>query len=102
MIAKKLELTNEQTSPLFRIMWVSNVNIPIKRQFDNNISAFHIGNGFIISVAHNLRSESQIIKTIPEIVYQTEITAFSDSFQEFEKMSKIFQGLQIQKDFYGF
>ncbi|NVN95863.1 MAG: hypothetical protein HXX18_11325 [Bacteroidetes bacterium] len=73
MIAKKLELTNEQTSPLFRIMWVSNVNIPIKRQFDNNISAFHIGNGFIISVAHNLRSESQIIKTIPEIVYQTEI-----------------------------
>ena len=34
-------------------------------------------------------------------VYPTEITSFSDSFQEFEKMSKRFQGLQIQNDFYG-
>ena len=30
-------------------------------------------------------------------VYPTEITACSDSFQEFEKMSKRFLGLQIQK-----
>ena len=33
-------------------------------------------------------------------VYPTEITSFSDSCQEFEKMSKRFQGLQIQKYFY--
>ncbi len=73
MITKKLELTNEQTSPLFRIMCLYNVEEPIRRQFDNNISAFHIGNGLILSVAHNLRTESPLIKSIPEAIFQTEI-----------------------------
>ncbi len=73
IIAKKLELTNEQTSPLFRIMWVYNATEPLRRHFDNNISAFHIGNGYILSVAHNLRSESVLIKSIPEPVFQYEI-----------------------------
>ncbi|MFZ4399318.1 MAG: hypothetical protein ACOYO1_04725 [Bacteroidales bacterium] len=73
MITKKLELTNELYSPLFRIMWVSNANEVLRRQFDNNISAFHIGNGFILSVAHNLRSESQLIKSLEESIYQSEI-----------------------------
>ena len=73
MINKKLALTNEQTSPLFRIMWIHNVNEPSRRQFDNNISAFHIGNGYVLSVAHNLRSESVLIKSIPENIFQEEI-----------------------------
>jgi len=73
MITKKLDLTNEQTSPLFRIMWVHNAEEPLRRHFDNNISSFHVGNGFILSVAHNLRSESTLLKSIPETVYQTEI-----------------------------
>ncbi len=73
MITKKLELTNEQTSPLFRIMWAHNYNEPGRRQFDNNISAFHVGNGYILSVAHNLRTESQILKSITEEIYQAEI-----------------------------
>jgi len=73
MIHKKLELTHEQTSPLFRIMWVYNINEPTRRQFENNIVAFHIGNGYVLSVAHNLPTESFIIKSLPEEVYQTEI-----------------------------
>ena len=73
MIQKKLALTNEQTSPLFRIMWLYNANEPARRYFDSNISAFHIGNGLILSVAHNLRSEIPVIKTISDAIFQTEI-----------------------------
>jgi hypothetical protein len=73
MITKKLELTNEQTSPLFRIMWIYNLTDLKRRHFDNNISAFHIGNGFILSVAHNLRTESLIINSISEPIFQAEI-----------------------------
>ena len=73
MIDQKLALTNEQTSPLFRIMWLHNPKEPHRRQFDNNISAFHIGNGYVLSVAHNLRSEAVLIKSIPENIYQQEL-----------------------------
>ena len=73
MISKKLALTNEQTSPLFRIMWIHNPTEPHRRQFDNNISAFHIGNGYVLSVAHNLRSEAVLIKSIPESIFQLEL-----------------------------
>lgn len=75
MIASKLNLINEQTSPLFRIMWVHNVDEPARKQFDNNICAFHIGGGFIMSVAHNLRAESQIFKSLDEVSFQNEILA---------------------------
>lgn len=73
MITKKLQLINEQTSPLFRIMWVYNETEPLRRSFDNNICAFHISDGFIITVAHNLRSEGVLLKSIPEAIYQDEI-----------------------------
>ena len=82
MLSKKLELTNEQTSPLFRIMWVYNVDELNRRQFDNNISAFHIGNGHILSVAHNLRSESSIVRSFSEEVYQNEILPHLNQAQE--------------------
>ncbi len=73
MLTQQLELTNEQTSPLFRIMWIHNVTEPHRRHYDNNICAFHIGNGFILSVAHNLRREAQIFKSIEQGVFATDI-----------------------------
>jgi len=73
MITSKLKLIDEQTSPLFRIMWVYNFDNPARRQFDNNICAFHIGNGLILSVAHNLRVEAGIFHTIDDEIYQREI-----------------------------
>ncbi len=73
MIEKKLELIDEQTSPLFRIMWAYNIEEPARKQFGNNICAFHIGNGFILSVAHNLRSEAGAINSMNDVVFQSEI-----------------------------
>jgi len=73
MLAKQLELINEQTSPLFRIMWTHDVTVPTKRQFDNNICAFHIGNGLILSVAHNLRMEAGLFKSIDDASFQANI-----------------------------
>lgn len=70
---KKLDLVNEETSPLFRIMAAYNDNDPRKRQFDNNICAFHIGKGFILSVAHNLRIKKPLLPSIPENIYQDRI-----------------------------
>jgi len=73
MTAKKIELVSEQTSPLFRIMWATNYNEPARRSFENNICAFHIGKGFILSVAHNLRTEATLFKTIDEAAFQADI-----------------------------
>ena len=73
MLTQQLELTNEQTSPLFRIMWLHNANEPHRRHYDNNICTFHIGNGLILSVAHNLRAEAQLFKSIEKPIYTAEI-----------------------------
>ena len=70
---KKLELLNEQTSPLHRIMWVHNDNELTKRNFENNICAFHIGGGIILSVAHNLRTEKTFFRTISEVSFRDDI-----------------------------
>jgi hypothetical protein len=67
MVTKKKELVNEQTSPLFRIMWIHNDTEPARRVFDNNISSFHIGHGFILSVAHNKRIQALLFKSIKKI-----------------------------------
>ncbi len=81
IIDKKLELINEQTSPLFRVMWVHDITQPTRRKFSNNICAFHIGNGFVLSVAHNLRAESGILASISESIYSTEILPHLNSIQ---------------------
>tara|TARA_B110000114_G_C15021392_1_gene369043 strand:- start:34 stop:1059 length:1026 start_codon:yes stop_codon:yes gene_type:complete len=70
-----LNLIEEQTSPLFRIMSVFNQTEPGRRNFENNIIAFHIGNGFVLSVAHNLKPEAGIIKSIDEASFQANIVA---------------------------
>jgi hypothetical protein len=81
MLNKKLDLINEQTSPLFRIMCIYNVNEPDRKQFDNNICAFHIGNGFVLSVAHNLKTEAQFFKSINNEIYTQEILPFLNPTQ---------------------
>ncbi len=73
MIKEKLKLIDELTSPLFRIMWVYNFDNPARRAFDNNICAFHIGNGLILTVAHNLRLEAGIFHSIDDAIYRQEI-----------------------------
>ena len=73
MLTRQLELTNEQTSPLFRLMWIHNINEPNRRHYDNNICAFHIGNGFILSVAHNIKSEALLFKSIDEVLFTSAI-----------------------------
>ena len=79
MIFNKLDLIGEQTSPLFRIMWIHNFSDPLRRTFDNNICAFHVGNGFILSVAHNLRAERKFFHTIEEAIFQAEIFPHLDA-----------------------
>ncbi|WP_333599986.1 hypothetical protein [Flavobacterium sp.] len=81
VLSKQLELTHEQTSPLFRIMWIQNESEPHRRHFENNICAFHIGDGFILSVAHNLRTEAKIFKSIEQSLYETEILPYLNSVQ---------------------
>jgi hypothetical protein len=76
MIQEKLALINEHTSPLFRIMWVYNEFDNLRRSFENNICAFHIGNGYVLSVAHNLRVEAGVVKSIDESIFLTEIMPF--------------------------
>lgn len=61
---------NEQTSPLFRIMSIFNSDDSEKRFCNNNICAFHIGNGYVLSVAHNLKPSAGIPRSMPEEEYQ--------------------------------
>lgn len=81
MLAQQLELTNEQTSPLFRIMWIQNSNEPHRRHFENNICAFHVGNGFILSVAHNLRTEAKLFKSIDQNIFVSELLPLLNAVQ---------------------
>jgi hypothetical protein len=82
MITQKLSLIDEQTSPLFRVMYVANPDEPARRHFDNNIVAFHIGGGYILSVAHNLRSEAGLFKSVDDAIYQQEIVPKLDPAQK--------------------
>lgn len=81
-LQKQLELTHEQTSPLFRIMWTQNINESNRRHFENNICAFHIGNGYILSVAHNLKTEAKIFKSIEESVFANDILPYLNEPQK--------------------
>jgi len=72
MKLKKLELINENTSPLFRIMSIYNSSAPNKA-FANNICAFHIGKGIIVSVAHNLRALDRLPLLLSNSFYNNEL-----------------------------
>ena len=84
-----LSLINEQTSPLFRIMSIYNQDEPARRRFENNISAFHIGNGFVLTVAHNLRVEAQLIKSLNEESFQESIITLCNE-NETELLNRCF------------
>ncbi|WP_418637791.1 hypothetical protein [Winogradskyella sp.] len=72
MKVKKLQLIDENSSPLFRVMSIYNSDSPNK-VFANNICAFHIGNGIIISVAHNLRVVDRLPSIISDDFYQNQL-----------------------------
>lgn len=73
MLNQQLELINEQTSALFRLMWIDDIRESKRRSFDNNICAFHIGNGFLLTVAHNLRTEAQLLKSFENSFFKNRI-----------------------------
>ena len=77
----KMTLIDEQTSPLHRIMWIYNIEDAQKRTFENNISAFHIGNGYFLSVAHNLRIQPGYFRSIDLDTYRSEILPKLDGAQ---------------------
>ena len=79
---KILALINEQTSPLQRIMWVYNMEDANRRHFENNICAFHIGNGYFLSVAHNLRMQTGFYRSIPKEIYLKELLPKLDGAQK--------------------
>lgn len=79
MLTEKLSLIHEQTSPLFRIMSVYHHENVQRKSFTNNICAFHIGGGRILTVAHNLRSESGIVNAIDDVLFQNEIGSRLDA-----------------------
>ena len=79
--AGKRQMIDELTSPLHRIMWVYNADEPDKRTFENNISAFHIGNGYFLSVAHNLRVQQGYFRSIDIPTYKQEIQSILDGAQ---------------------
>jgi len=62
-------IVSEMESPLFRIMWVFGAKNPGRRHFDNNIVAFHIGSGYILSVSHNLRTECGLVRSMPDAIF---------------------------------
>ncbi len=81
MIGKKHALVNELTSPLQRIMWIYNADDPDKRTFENNICAFHIGKGYFLTVAHNLRLQAGYYKSISQDIYRKELHPILDGSQ---------------------
>ncbi|MCW3121582.1 MAG: hypothetical protein JWQ38_1074 [Flavipsychrobacter sp.] len=81
MVDKKRALIDEQTSPLQRIMWVYNNDEPQKRTFENNICTFHIGNGYFLSVAHNLRLQSGYYRSIEDDIYRRDLLPILDGSQ---------------------
>ncbi|MFI5196643.1 MAG: hypothetical protein ACHQD8_06100 [Chitinophagales bacterium] len=81
LINKKHTLIDEQTSPLQRMMWIYNVDEPQKRTFENNLCTFHIGNGYFLSVAHNLRLQAGYYRSIDEATYKKELLPILDGSQ---------------------
>lgn len=76
---QKLDLINENHSPLHRIMSIFNIDMKQSRFFKNNICAFHIGNGFVVSVAHNLKSFNRLPPLLTNNYFQNELYAKIDT-----------------------
>ncbi|MBX2845431.1 MAG: hypothetical protein KTR13_04375 [Saprospiraceae bacterium] len=66
-----LNLLHEQTSPLFRLVSVSDAEHVKYRSFSNNIVAFHVGGGYVLSVSHNLRTLAPLLRSADQRHFQT-------------------------------
>ncbi len=75
-------MIDELKSPLHRIMFIYNPTEPTRRAFENNISAFHIGRGYFISVAHNLKTSPGFFKSIDEELFRQELLYKMDGAQK--------------------
>lgn len=95
----KLSLIHEHSSPLFRIMSVYNSNEQGKRQFDNNICAFHIGNGYVLSIAHTLKVQAGFIKSLSDEMYKNEVLGKLDSNQA-EAFSRFYKKNEVLNKWY--
>jgi hypothetical protein len=62
-------------------MWIYNVDEPQKRTFENNICSFHVGNGYFLTVAHNLRIQAGFYRSIDEALYKKELFPILDGSQ---------------------
>ncbi len=76
---KENELVDEQTSPLFRIMSLFDSNSLLGKSFANNICAFHIGNGYILSVGHNLRTQAGIPNSLSQVEYKSLLSQLDEN-----------------------
>ena len=68
------KVIGENSSPLFRIMAGYDIDSSLRR-FENSICAFHIGNGYFLSVSHNLI----FFNNIPRSLDSTEYNNFVNS-----------------------
>ena len=93
MISNKFDLIIEEKSPLFRIVGVWNANNPLRRSFSYNVCAFHIGNGFIMTVGHVLRSPvpvttfrmAEFSSKLEPLLDKDEKVLFAESYELDEK-----------------
>jgi hypothetical protein len=77
-----LKLIGEQTTPLHQMHWVYNAAEPQKRILENATCAVHVGGGYFLTVAHDLRTETGFLRVIPEELYQHEILPKLDGAQK--------------------
>lgn len=99
MNKKKLNMISDYKSPLFRIMSIYNSEDKNRRRFYGNICAFHIGNGFILSVGHNLRVTIPFPDSISDTIFNNEIKSLLNS-QELTNFQKIYDYDQTTKKWY--
>ncbi|RXG66459.1 hypothetical protein ES695_02980 [Candidatus Atribacteria bacterium 1244-E10-H5-B2] len=99
MNKKKLNMISDYKSPLFRIMSIYNSEDKNRRCFYGNICAFHIGNGFILSVGHNLRTSIPFPDSISDTIFNSEIKSLLIP-QELTDFQKIYDYDQTTKKWY--
>jgi len=78
MKEQKLAAINDLSSPLFRIVSLHNEDEVSRRRLHNNMCAFHIGKGYLLTVAHNLRSEAKLLLSITADRFESEVLANLD------------------------
>jgi hypothetical protein len=76
------KLIGELSSPLFRIMAGYEIDNSVMRRFENSICTFHIGNGYFLSVSHNLLFFTNIPRSLNSTEYNNFINSASASHQQ--------------------